>query len=99
MPPTLEVRYETRPEGPAPTGRSVVVGGRPALLDETPASPSVCVPVQGRHICVFPTPDDTETNGDHADEIPTLLAVAGALTFAPDLDDRSTWPTASRAFG
>ena len=87
----LEIRYGTGVWAPQPTGRRVAVGGRPALVEEEPRHPSVCVAVQDRHVCVFPTPDDTDRDPDHADEVPTLLAVATALTFAPDLGDRTTW--------
>lgn len=94
--PEVEIRYGTGQWALQPTGRAVTLGGRPALVEDDPRDPSVCVAVQGRDICVFPTPDDTDPDADHADELPTLLAVATALTFAPDLGDRSTWFEADR---
>ena len=95
----LEIRYGTGERAQRPTGRSVTVGGRPALVQDEPRDPSVCVAVQGRHVCVFHTPDDTDPDADHGEDVPTLLAVASALTFAPDLGDRTTWFTADHVLG
>ncbi|WP_375425636.1 hypothetical protein [uncultured Friedmanniella sp.] len=83
----------------APAGRTVTIQGLPALLDDKPTSPRVCVPVQSHHICVGITPSDTGPYPDRSAEIPTLLAIAEQLSYAADLDDRSTWTPAEKFFG
>lgn len=74
-----------------PAGRTLTVNSLPGLLDENPTSPQVCVSVQAHHVCVGITPSDTGPYPDRSAEVPTLLAIAEQLRFAPDLDDRSTW--------
>lgn len=95
----LEISYEARDPLRTPSGRAVTVGGRPALLDEEPRSPEVCVSVQERHVCVGITPSDTGPYPDRSAEVPTLLDLAAHLTVADDLDDRSTWMAAEDVFG
>lgn len=95
----LEIIYVGRDPMRTPGGRPVTVGGRPAVLDENRTSPEVCVAVQHRDVCVGITPNDTGPYPDRSADIPTLLALAGALTYAADLDDRSTWFAADQVFG
>ena len=77
-----------------PTGRAITVAGRPAVLDENPNAPAVCIVEQGRPVCVSAYTFDTVV--DRSAEIPVLLEIAGKLRLAPDLGDRSTWFEAHR---
>lgn len=80
-------------------GRTVMVGGRPATLSEDPRWPRLCLVEQGHRVCVGIEPNDTGPHPDRSAEVPTLLAIAGALRFPADLDDRSTWFPAEDVFG
>ncbi len=82
-----------------PTGRAITVKGRPALLNEEPRSPDVCVLVQEQYVCVGTSTSDTGPYPDRSKEVPTLISIAEALTFPKDLNDRSTWFAADRVFG
>ncbi len=96
-----DLEIVSQPDDPIdpPTGRAVTVGSRPALVSDDPKHPKVCVDVQDRHVCVRITPSDTGPYPDRSAEIPTLLDLAGALTYAADLDDQSTWFAAEEVFG
>ena len=95
----LEISSEAHDPLRRPSGRAITVAGRPALLDEEPRGPDVCVAVQLRHVCVGITPSDTGPYPDRSAEIPILLDLASHLTYADDLDDRSTWMAADHVFG
>jgi hypothetical protein len=95
----LEIVYAAADPSTPPTGRAITVGGRPALLYEDRQHPQVCESVQGRQVCVRITPSDTGPYPNRAKEIPTLIALADALTYAADFDDQSTWFTADDVFG
>jgi hypothetical protein len=95
----IEISYRTGERRHQPTGRDITVNGRPAMLDEEPRSPGVCVLVQQRYVCVRSATSDTGPYPDRSEEIPLLISLAEGLTFARDLDDQSTWFAADRAFG
>ena len=82
--------------GPA---RPVQIGGRSATLTEDPRWPRLCLLEQGHRVCVGAESSDTGPYPDRSAEVPTLLAVAEALRFPADLDDRSTWFPAEDVFG
>ncbi|GAA1844972.1 hypothetical protein ACFFOM_14020 [Microlunatus capsulatus] len=84
----------------APTGgRPVTVGGRAATQGEDARFPWVCLLEQGHRVCVAVDSSDTGPYPDRSGEVPALLAVAEALRFPADLDDRSSWTTAEDVFG
>ena len=96
----IEISYEGGADPlHKPSGRNLTVNGRPALLDETPRSPSLCVLVQGRHVCISSSLDDTGPYPDRSAEVPVLIAIAENLVFAKNLADRSTWLPAERVLG
>lgn len=79
--------------------RPVVVGGRSATLSGDPRWPRLCLLEQGHRVCVGAESSDTGPYPDRSAEVPVLLAVAEALRFPADLDDRSTWFAAEDVFG
>jgi hypothetical protein len=79
--------------------RAVNVGGRSATLSEDARWPRLCLLEQGHRICVGAESSDTGPYPDRSAEVPTLLAVAEALEFPADLDDRSSWFRAEDVFG
>lgn len=95
----IEISYETGAETTVPTGRAVTVNGRPALRNEEPRSPGVCVLVQQRYVCVRTASSDTGPYPDRTDELPTLTSIAASLRFAPDLGDSATWFAADHLVG
>jgi hypothetical protein len=95
----LEIMYATKDRSVPARGRAITVGGRPALLNEDRQHPEVCESVQGRQVCVRITPSDTGPYPNRSREIPTLIALADALTYAADFDDQSTWFAADDVFG
>jgi len=80
-------------------GRPVAVGGRTGTLSEDPQSPRLCLVEQGHQVCVGAESSDTGPYPDRSDQVPTLLAIAGALRFPADLSDRSDWFAAEDVFG
>lgn len=82
-----------------PAGRSTTIGGRPAMVNEKSSSPGVCVFVQRHFVCVDSYLSDTGPYPDRLDELPILMSIAEGLTYASDLDQRSTWFAADRALG
>ena len=84
------------PGGPA---RPITVGGRPATLTEDARWPRLCLVEQGHRVCVGAESSDTGPYPDRSGEVPVLLAVAEALRFPADLDDRSSWFAAEDVFG
>jgi hypothetical protein len=95
----LQISLEGQDRLREPSGRAVTVNGLPALVSEEPRSPQVCVSVQAHHVCVGITASDTGPYPDRSAELPTLLAIAEQLRYAPDLEDRSTWFPAQDVFG
>lgn len=93
------ISYEPREPLYRPTGRSITVQGRPAMLNEDREGPGVCVFVQQSYLCVTGFTSDTGPYPDRSGEIPSIIAIAESMTFADDLDDRSTWFAADRVFG
>ena len=69
------------------------------MLNEEPASPSLCIFEQQLYLCVSVVGSDTGPIPDRSGEIPTLIRIGEGLRFAEDLDDRSTWFAAERVFG
>lgn len=86
------------PFGSGP-GRPVDVGGRTATLSEDARNPGLCFVEQGHQVCVGAEPSDTGPYPDRSAEVPTVLALAAALRFPADLDDRSSWFPAEDVFG
>ena len=98
--PELVISYETGADPlHRPRGRTITVNGRTAMLNDEPTSPGICVLEQQRSVCVSVFAGDTGPYPNRSGEIPTLLGIAESLRFAKDLDARSTWFPAERAFG
>lgn len=82
--------------GPA---QPVRVGARSATLTEDARWPRLCLLEQGHRVCVGAEASDTGPHPDRSAEVPVLRAVAEALRFPPDLEDRSSWSRAEDVFG
>lgn len=94
----LEISLEGRDPVHLPTGRQITIKGRPAMLNEAPRGPGVCIFVQEHYVCVTVYLSDTGDHPDRSDEIPTLIRIGEGLSYADNLDDRSTWLPAERVF-
>ena len=70
-----------------------------ARLSEDLRWPRLCLAEQGHQICIGAESSDTGPYPDRSAEVPVLLAVAEALRFPADLDDRSSWFAAEDVFG
>lgn len=98
--PDLEISYEGSDKPlHRPTGRTITIAGRPAMLDETPRNPVVCVLVQQHHVCVSTVSDDTGPYPDRSAELPAIRSIAEGLFYAKDLGNRTTWMAADRVLG
>jgi len=95
----LQISYDTGERRRQPKGRAITINGRQALLAEEPRSPAVCILVQNQYVCLSSSTDDYGPYPDRSKDVPTLLSIARALTFAQDLTDQSTWYAADRVFG
>lgn len=80
-------------------GRPTVIAGHPATVDETPKFPGLCLTVQAHDVCIGTDASDTGPYPDRSDELPVMIALAGALRFPAELDDRSSWYPAQDVFG
>lgn len=96
---SIGIFYEGADPLHLPGGRGITVAGRPAVLDDQPRDPEVCVAVQTRNVCVSSVSSDTGPYPDRTGQIPTLLDIAEGLRYAPDLEDLSTWFDAEQALG
>lgn len=93
----LQVQLSPGPLSAEPSGDRTEVAGRPALRNDDPRFPGLCVLAGGdTYACVGPPASDTGPYPDRSDQVPTIETVARSLRFA-DLEDPRTWFEADSA--